>query len=377
MKLLVIGSGMYVKGSKENDHGTIIPGLLEAIKKDLIKEICFVSTQSTSSKDCVHKTINLARKLKIKLKKKSIHYYPGKGLKLYQKALKNNNPDAVIIATPDHTHFEICKDVILKNKNLLVVKPLVPKSIEAKKLINLSKGRRKIYQVEFHKRFDEANLVLKKLINEKRFGALKYCVVEYSQKNIIPKKYFKKWSSKSNSFQYLGIHYVDLILYITGYTPKKVWAWEQSGYLKKNKINSPDCVQANIEWRKGKKKFNSYIITSWIDPNSSSSTSDQKIHFVGDKLKYFSDQKNRGIFLTEEGQGAKHLNPYFTNLFHGDELFFNGYGIKSIVNFFENIKSENKNFNSYNKTFYDSLITTKVIEAVNHSIKFNGKMINI
>ena len=377
MKLLVIGSGMYVKGSKENDHGTIIPGLLESIKKNLVDEICFVSTQSASSKDCVCKTLTLARKLKIKLKKKAIHFYPGKGLKLYQQALKNNDPDAVIVATPDHTHFEICKHIILKNKNLLVVKPLVSKSIEAKKLIDLSRGRRKIYQVEFHKRFDEANLILKKLINEKRFGTLKYCTVEYSQKNIIPKKYFKKWSSKSNSFQYLGIHYVDLIYYITGYKPKKVWAWEQTGYLKKNKINSPDCVQANIEWRKGKEKFNSYIITSWIDPNSSTSTSDQKIHFVGDKLKYFSDQKNRGVFLTEEGHGAKHLNPYFTNLFHGNELFFNGYGIKSIINFFDNIKSKKKNFNLFNKTFYDSLITTKVIEAVNQSIKFNGKMINI
>ena len=68
MKLLVIGSGMYVKGSKENDHGTIIPALLEAIKKDLIDEICFVSTQSASSKDCVRKTLTLAKN---KIKKKS------------------------------------------------------------------------------------------------------------------------------------------------------------------------------------------------------------------------------------------------------------------------------------------------------------------
>ena len=65
MKLLVIGSGMYVKGSKENDHGTIIPGLLEAIKKDLVDEICFVSTRSTSSKECVRKTLTLAKKFKI------------------------------------------------------------------------------------------------------------------------------------------------------------------------------------------------------------------------------------------------------------------------------------------------------------------------
>jgi hypothetical protein len=137
---------------------------------------------------------------------------------------------------------EIEINIAYIDKNLLVVKPLVSKSIEAKKLINLSKGRKKVYQVEFHKRFDEANLILKKLINENRFGALKYCVVEYSQKNIIPKKYFKKWSSKSNSFQYLGTHYVDLILYITGYSPKKVWAWEQSGYLKNNKIMECDFI---------------------------------------------------------------------------------------------------------------------------------------
>ena len=36
--MLVIGSGMYVKGSEENDHGTIIPSILEAFKKNLVDE---------------------------------------------------------------------------------------------------------------------------------------------------------------------------------------------------------------------------------------------------------------------------------------------------------------------------------------------------
>lgn len=368
---------MYVQGSKENDHGTIIPAILEAYKKNLINDICFVSTKSQSSRQCVKKSINLAKKLNIKLKKDVFKFFPGKGQTLYKFALKKYKPDAVIVSTPDHTHYQICKNVILNNKNLLVVKPLVSKSTEAKKLIKFSKGRNKIFQVEFHKRFDEANLILKKLLSEKRLGNLKYCIIEYSQKNIIPKKYFRKWSSKTNSFQYLGIHYVDLIFYLTGFMPKKIWAWEQSGYLKNRRINSPDCVQANIEWVKGKEKFNSYIITSWVDPNSSTATSDQKIHFVGDKSKYLSDQKNRGIFLTEENKSAKHLNPYFTNLFYGDKYFFDGYGVKSIIHFFESIKNKNKDLKVLNKTFNDSLVTTKVIEAVNKSIKFNGKMINI
>lgn len=368
---------MYVRGSAENDHGTIIPAILEGYKKNLINTVCFVSTKSKSANQCVKKITYLAKKLNIKYKKNTFNFFPGNGKFLYKSALKKYKPDAVIVSTPDHTHYQICKTVILNNKNLLVVKPLVSKNLEAKKLIKFTKGRKKIYQVEFHKRFDEANLVLKKLLIEKKFGSLKYCTVEYSQKNIIPKKYFKNWSSKTNSFQYLGIHYVDLILYLTGFVPKKIWAWEQSGYLKKRKINSPDCIQANIEWVKGREKFNSYIITSWIDPNLSTATSDQKIHFVGDKLKYFSDQKNRGIFLTEENKGVKHLNPYFTNLFYGDKYFFDGYGIKSIMNFFECIRQKKKNFKELNKTFYDLLVTTKVIEAVNESIKFNGKQINI
>ena len=57
------------------------------------------------------------------------------------------------------------------------------------------KNRKKIYQVEFHKRLDDANLTLKKFINEKKLGDLKYCVIEYSQKKIIPEKFFKKWSN--------------------------------------------------------------------------------------------------------------------------------------------------------------------------------------
>ena len=70
MKLLVIGSGMYVQGSKENDHGTIIPAILEGYRKNLVGEICFVSTKESSSKQCVKKSIKLAKKLNINLKKK-------------------------------------------------------------------------------------------------------------------------------------------------------------------------------------------------------------------------------------------------------------------------------------------------------------------
>ena len=178
------------------------------------------------------------------------------------------------------------------------------------------------------------------------------------------------------SFQYLGVHYVDLIYFITHFKPKKVWAWGQKGYLARKKINTFDAVQATIEWKRNDKIFYSYIITNWIDPNNSSATSDQKINFVGEKGRFFSDQKNRGLFTVSDEVNSTQINPYFTNLNFSEKYFFTGYGIRNIINFIKASNFEDKKFNkNLNSTFYDSLISTKVIEAVNKSLQNNGKVI--
>jgi len=378
MKLLVIGGGIYVRGSKYNENGTIIPSVLECIKNKYIDQVCFVTTSNKSVNECIDKSKKLSKLLKININSKTFIKFKSNSKISYKNALKEFKPDTTIVATPDHTHFKICKNVILSNSHLLVVKPLSDKTKEVSKLIQMIKNKKKIYQVEFHKRLDEANLTLKKFINEKKLGDLKYCVIEYSQKKFIPEKLFKNWSNKSNSFQYLGVHYVDLIYFITKFKPIKVWAWGQKGYLTKKGINTWDAVQATIEWKKNGKSFLSHIVTNWIDPNNSSATSDQKINFVGEKGRFYSDQKNRGIFTVSDESNSSHINPYFTNLNFSEKYFFDGYGIKNIKDFIKNSKKkENNNLKILNSSFYDSVISTKVIEAVNLSLKNNNKLIHI
>ena len=120
--------------------------------------------------------------------------------------------------------------------------------------------------------------------------------------------------------------------------------------------------------KKGK-TFYSHITTNWIDPNNSSATSDQKINFVGDKGRFFSDQKNRGIFTVSDKENSSHINPYFTNLNSADNYFYDGYGIKNIKNFIINVKKNNvTNLKIINSSFFDSIHSTKVIEAVNKSL---------
>ena len=187
-----------------------------------------------------------------------------------------------------------------------------------------------------------------------------------------------EWSNKSNSFQYLGVHYVDLIYFMTKFKPSRVWAWGQKGYLTKKKINTWDSVQTTIEWKNKGKVFFSHIITNWIDPNNSSATSDQKINFVGEKGRFYSDQKNRGIYSISDGKSLSHINPYFTNLNFSNNYFFDGYGVRNVKNFLKfSKKIQIKNYKDLNSTFYDSLISTKVIEAVNKSLKKRGQVIKI
>ena len=141
------------------------------------------------------------------------------------------------------------------------------------------------------------------------------------------------------SFQYLGVHYVDLIYFMTKFKPLRVWAWGQKGYLTKKGINTWDAVQATIEWKDKGKSFFSHIITNWIDPNNSSST---------------SDQKNRGIFTVSDKNNFSHINPYFTNLNLSENYFFDGYGVKNIKNFIKNSEENKKNnFKTLNSSFYD------------------------
>ena len=126
------------------------------------------------------------------------------------------------------------------------------------------------------------------------------------------------------------------------------------------------------------KSFFSHIITNWIDPNNSSATSDQKINFVGEKGRFFSDQKNRGIFTVSDKNQLNHINPYFTNLNFSENYFYDGYGIRNIKSFIKSVKKiEFDNLKKLNSSFYDSIYSTKVIEAVNQSLNKNSKVILI
>ena len=101
---------------------------------------------------------------------------------------------------PDNSHYQICKNLIKLKIHCLVVKPLCDNIKEAKDLIRLARKNKVLGLVEFHKRFDQANILIKEHINKKNIGQ-PYILLNIVKK-IIPEKYLKL-NEETNVFQYL------------------------------------------------------------------------------------------------------------------------------------------------------------------------------
>lgn len=386
LKILVVGAGVYVAGRDTSGYGTVLPALNELYREGLAAPVCVAATSDRSIKQLKLKLEGLKKLTGTDL---TIEGLPvkGKDSQAYKKAVVFYKPDCAIVVVPDHLHFKVASDLIKQGVHTLVVKPLTPTVREAKKLIALAQRHSVYGAVEFHKRYDYANLKLKDIVSEGRIGEPLYINVEYSQRKIIPTKAFSGWLNDTNIFQYLGVHYVDIIYFVTGAEPVRALAVGQKNLLKKLGIDNYDSIQAMVEWKtKTGKKFISSFLTNWVDPNKTSAMSDQKIKVIGTLGRYESDQKNRGIQLVTEAGGIEDINPYFTQSYpfgQGKFKIFKGYGIESIKQFCKDVLTikngirQIKDFEDQRPTFKEALISTRVVEAVNTSLKKNGSWIRI
>ena len=385
--ILIIGTGMYVCGKGTEDYGTILPAIFEWKKKaNNIGKIYIAGKNPEGINTIKDKISKLERIMGVKLTAYCFPEGNRSNPNSYQEAIRKiSKPACAIVVVPDNLHREVASATIEAGLHTLVVKPLVPAIKEGQELIEAQK-RRKVYcAVEFHKRFDQANLKLRDTISQGLIGDPLYFLAEYSQKKSVPSEHFKKWVDNTNVFQYLGIHYVDIIYFVTKAIPMRAMGIGQKGWLFSKGIDSYDSIQGVIEWELPLgKRFTSHILTNWIDPENTSAMSDQKIKVIGTKGRFESDQKDRGVMIVTDNKGIEEPNPYFCSAYgpRGNVSYY-GYGIDSIHQFLQDVVQIEKGISKIadledkRPTFRQSIISTMVLEAVNKSLKQEGRWIKI
>jgi D-galacturonate reductase len=382
MKVAVLGKGMYVTGRGGLGTGVILSSLAECSRQMPLEEVVILGRDAADEQEVALTAEKINRRLGTSLR---VRYtvLPGVLPDAVTKICQRETFDAAIVSIPDHLHRAGAEGFLRQGVHCLVVKPLAPSREEAQAMIRLQLESGVLGRVDFHKRFDESNLYVKRLLKDGALGKIAYFTVEYSQQIRIPLEVFRGWASQTNIFQYLGVHYVDLIYFLTAAHPKRAMAVGTTGILATQGLVAYDSVHALIEWEvpaPAGGSFVSQFAVNWVDPNSTTAMSDQKYTVVGSNGRLDLDQKNRGVQLVDGILGARAVNPYFADFlpgYDGGEVY-HGYGQTSVATFLRDVLNVHRghsspgDYEANRPSFQQALVSTAVIEAVNRSLRQGG-----
>ncbi len=143
----------------------------------------------------------------------------------YEDLLSDDNIDLVVVNTPDHLHFNMTKEALVKGKHVLVEKPFTLKSKEAQELIDISKKENRLLSVFQNRRWDGDFLTVQKVVESKMLGRLVEFESHYDRyRNFVQENTWKEEEDLGTGILYnLGSHMVDQVLVLFG-MPKSVTA---------------------------------------------------------------------------------------------------------------------------------------------------------
>ena len=330
MKILLIGFGFYVLGNDNFLGGTIMPAILKwsnFSNENIFSITCIVKSEA-SKLNAEKRFLKFFKKYKNPIEKKI-------KIKTYDQLKKSESYDCAIIAIPEEFHLNCLKLITKNTKEIICVKPFTKNKKEVVESYKIAKTNGNNIFIDFHKRFDESNIeFIKNASNINHSdGVFSF---SYGQKVEMPFNYFKKWADKSNPFQYLAPHYIDIISQVlknSGVNLRSLKIEGSANYLTfKDKPDLISIISCNLKLFNKDYCYLINAICNWMEPKMSPFNSRQRIEFQTNSLHLISEQDNRGQFVIDDNK-FKIPNPHFMT----SDLNLNasGYGIDSFCNFFE------------------------------------------
>lgn len=210
--------------------------------------------------------------------------YPNLKIKFVEN-FKNSlkDVDAVLIATPWATHFELARFCLRENKHVLVEKPITETAQEAKQLWQLAKRKKKILFVDHLFIYNSYVRKLKELIQSNKLGKVLYLTEEYLALGPL--------RQDANALWDLGLHFIYTSMFLLNSQPVSI-SVVGSDYLFRG-IEDVCFIRLDFD---NKIKVN--ISASWLFPEKT-----RKIVVVGSKaMAVFDDvQPEHKLHLYKKG----------------------------------------------------------------------------
>ena len=138
----------------------------------------------------------------------------------YQDLLDDEQVSGAVIATPPNTHFSISANFLMRNKAVLVEKPVTLSYLDTDRLIKLSQKNNSILMAGHLMEYSPAVVKLQDYINQGILGELRYILLERANLGKIRSDVSVLWD--------LAVHDLSIVRYLVNQEPKWVSAHGES-----------------------------------------------------------------------------------------------------------------------------------------------------
>jgi UDP-2-acetamido-3-amino-2,3-dideoxy-glucuronate N-acetyltransferase len=205
-------------------------------------------------------------------------YQGARFIRDYRDVLADPAIDAVALATPAVTHYEMARAALNAGKDVLVEKPLAVDVRHGEELVQLAAARGRILMVGHILRYHPAILKLHQLIQEGALGKISYL---YSNRLNIG-----KIRTEENILWSFAPHDISVMLSLLGEMPAKV-SCQGGAFLNPGVV---DVTLSHFDFPSG---VQAHIFVSWLHP-----VKEQKLVVIGsEKMAVFDDTADDKLVL--------------------------------------------------------------------------------
>jgi predicted dehydrogenase len=198
--------------------------------------------------------------------------------------------DAIVIATPVSTHFQLAREALLHGKHVLVEKPLTASVTEAEELVALAQEQQRVLMVGHTFEYNPAVNELRKLVQSGELGKL-YCI-EAERVNL------GLFRNDINVIWDLAPHDISILLHILDKKPERIKVQAHAHV----QSHIEDVAHLDLEFADG---MNAHIHVSWLHPCKI-----RRVTVIGDARMVVYDDTNPAEMIKVYNKGADvHADP--------------------------------------------------------------------
>lgn len=209
--------------------------------------------------------------------------------------------DAVAVATPAHTHYEIAKDAIAAGCDVFIEKPMTLDVEEAQKLKSLQQSSGKIIMVGHLLMYQPAIGFIKKYLDDGKLGKV-YSLHQRRSK-------LGRVRAVENVLWSFGVHDVAVLLHLVGESPVSLQVSGHAGV--QNHVE--DDTYLHLDFANGIK---THLHNSWLWPRV-----ERSLTVVGENGMLYYDELEQNVKLVR-----KTVNTDLSHSDEGEEIVFDGSG---------------------------------------------------